>query len=105
MVGGSTRIPKVKNLIQNFFDGKTLNFSVNPDEAVAAGAAIQAAKLTGDDSKLIKNIFLLDVVPLTLGVSLSSGLMSPFIKRNTPIPIKITQNYETANDNQTELRV
>ena len=99
MVGGSTRIPKVRKMIQDFFEGKTLNLSVNPDEAVAAGAAIQAAKLNGDDSKLIKDIFLLDVVPLTLGVSLSGGLMSPFILRNTPIPIKITQNYETAHDN------
>ena len=99
MVGGSTRIPKVRSMVQSLFNGKALNYSVNPDEAVAAGAAIQAAKLNGDQSKLVKNIFLLDVTPLTRGIEISNGELNPIVKKNTPIPIKITKPYATAEDN------
>ena len=99
MVGGSTRIPKIRAMISDYFNGKILNFSVNPDEAVAVGAAIQAAKLNGDDSKLIKSIFLLDVVPLSIGNGISNGSVDVIIRGNTPIPIKMTKGYKTAADN------
>jgi heat shock protein 1/8 len=98
MVGGSTRIPKIRAMISEYFNGKILNFSVNPDEAVAVGAAIQAAKLNGDDSKLIKSIFLLDVIPLSIGVGVEDGSVDVLIRGNTPIPIKMTKVYETSFD-------
>jgi len=86
LVGGSTRIPKVQQLIKDFFDGKEPNRGINPDEAVAYGAAVQGGILAGDDSEATKNILLIDVTPLSLGVSVEGGRMSNVIPRGTVIP-------------------
>jgi len=100
LIGGSSRIPKIQNLLQDFFDGKELVKSINPDEAVAYGATIQAAILQGDKSKIVKNLLLHDVIPLSLGVGLHGDVASTIIKRNTAIPIKITETYVTIHDDQ-----
>ncbi|XP_073817582.1 heat shock protein 70-like [Musca autumnalis] len=105
LVGGSTRIPKVQNLLQQFFCGKNLNLSINPDEAVAYGAAIQAAILSGDKSSAIQDVLLVDVAPLSLGIETAGGVMAKIIERNCRIPCKQTQTFSTYSDNQTGVTI
>ncbi|EXJ60702.1 hsp70-like protein [Cladophialophora yegresii CBS 114405] len=101
LVGGSTRIPRIQKLVSDFFNGKEPNKSINPDEAVAYGAAVQAAILSGDtSSKSTNEILLLDVAPLSLGIETAGGVMTPLIKRNTTIPTKKSETFSTFSDNQ-----
>jgi len=100
LVGGSTRIPKIQELLSSYFNGKELNKTINPDEAVAYGAAVQAAILSGNSDEKLDSLLLLDVVPLSLGVETSGEVMTVLIPRGTTLPIKKQQIFSTASDNQ-----
>lgn len=105
LVGGSTRIPKIQQLIKDFFNGKEPNRGINPDEAVAYGAAVQGGILAGDDSDNIEGLLLIDVTPLSLGIETVGGVMTNIIPRGTVIPAKKSQVFTTYQDQQTTVSI